>query len=297
MFKIFIFLLLVSVSTAGNFTISSDNDLWGKESDDQHYTHGSLFSISTTNVFEWAYTDFASYVIGKPTRTTYNLGQYIYTPSDIETSELLPEDRRYGGLLYIGYALYADTEFQSKSLEIDVGVTGPASLAEKTQKAVHNRSGAQTPNGWHNQLSGKMALNMTYQNKNKIFKVEDAFDVILYYGGSFGNINTFVNSGGSARIGLNIPNDFNMVNMEPIPRSFMQSVSLYGILSCEGKAVAYNAFLSGVDPEILVGEYAYGIGGGVKNISVTYTHSTRSKEFTNQESDNNIGNFTVSFTF
>ena len=57
------------------------------------------------------------------------LGQLMYTPENISDPNLIPDDRPYAGWLYAGPAirLTNKTGSQSHRLELNLGVTGPAS--------------------------------------------------------------------------------------------------------------------------------------------------------------------------
>src|SRR5690554_4668140 len=82
----------------GTLNLTLENDLWGAGTD-EHYTHGTEISyISDTyqpaslmKLFSWL----PFYEPAADTRFTWSLGQQIYTPSDIEATELIVDDRPY----------------------------------------------------------------------------------------------------------------------------------------------------------------------------------------------------------
>ena len=74
-------------------------------------------------------------------------GQNIYTPENIGRRDLIPDDRPYAGWLYAGLILAeAQGDRRYDEMEIDLGVTGPASLAQSTQINYHNLIGSPRPN-------------------------------------------------------------------------------------------------------------------------------------------------------
>lgn len=72
-------------------------------------------------------------------RIGYALGQDMYTPKDISLRNPPLDDQPYAGWLYGSAGLIAETGRQLDQLELTVGMVGPASLAEETQKRVHDR--------------------------------------------------------------------------------------------------------------------------------------------------------------
>tara|TARA_R110000824_G_scaffold218435_1_gene405033 strand:+ start:7163 stop:8068 length:906 start_codon:yes stop_codon:yes gene_type:complete len=292
------FLLSFSIGSYGEtISIVADNDLWGNVHTDQHYTHGTAFSYASTNYIDNFYSDFISKIIGETTKSTINIGQYLYSPRDITETEYQPDDRKFGGILYLGYGLHSEKEKSSQFIELDLGVIGHYSFGEETQKAVHKAIDSQPPEGWEHQVSERASVNLTYQYKNKLFRWKDNLDIINSIGGSIGNVHVMANAGSMIRAGLNVPRDFGSLKLEPVPRGLFKSFSLYGICGAEGRAVGYNVFLDGLEKEPFVGEHYYGFGAGVSKIDIKYLHTIRTEEFALQEDDNNFGSFTVTFTF
>jgi hypothetical protein len=78
-----------------------------------------------------------------------SLGQNIYTPSDVETTDLQPDDRPYAAWLYLGasYHNYRVDEVTDADLferarldvfEINIGMVGEWALGEEMQNFVHS---------------------------------------------------------------------------------------------------------------------------------------------------------------
>ena len=81
-------------------------------------------------------------------RIVYSLGQSIFTPDDLKTSTLIPEDRPYAGWLYGGIGLVSVTGDRLDNVELDVGVIGSASFAEDVQKTWHTINLSKPPTAW-----------------------------------------------------------------------------------------------------------------------------------------------------
>ncbi|PKN46640.1 MAG: hypothetical protein CVU63_07325, partial [Deltaproteobacteria bacterium HGW-Deltaproteobacteria-20] len=73
----------------------------------------------------------------------------------------------YAGYLFGTVALSADTGTRLDTVALDLGVVGPPSLAEQTQKLVHEFIG-DDPNGWSTQLGTEVAFRLVYEQSHKI---------------------------------------------------------------------------------------------------------------------------------
>ena len=117
--------------------------------DDGHFTSGFELNWSFTptpqNWTQRLATALPDGLIGQADRATYRLVHQIYTPDDIERSELIEDDRPYAGLVYGGISLYEDVPVgawtQATDLHLDVGLVGPSSLADNLQREVHHVTG------------------------------------------------------------------------------------------------------------------------------------------------------------
>jgi len=142
-----------------NFSLTFENDFFSN--DDDNYTNGVRFAWLSpeTTTPHWLEkiadaTPFFS-VLGNK-RIAYSLGQNIYTPEDTISSNLVRGERPYSGWLYASAGLISDTGSTLERLEVTLGVVGPSSLAEQTQRDVHRMRGIDVPNGWDNQLEDEL---------------------------------------------------------------------------------------------------------------------------------------------
>src|SRR3546814_4711146 len=72
----------------------------------------------------------------------------MYTPDDVALRNPPLDDRPYAGWLYGSVGLIAETGRRLDQLELTLGVVGPASLTEQTQKLIHEITDSQEPRGW-----------------------------------------------------------------------------------------------------------------------------------------------------
>ena len=278
----------------GTLSFVAENDLFGS-SRDRHYTHGSKMSwLSPRNgapEFAHEVADFLPlFPEGGSLRISYSAGQSIFTPDDIRDPSPPEDTRPYAGWLYAGVGIVSESDDQIDSLDLNIGMVGPASLAERTQKTWHEFVGSPEPLGWGTQLKNEPGIQLTYERKWRSliqFDEEDigvlglwpglGIDVTPHIGGAVGNVLTYGAAGATLRFGEDLRNDLGgPQRIRPsLPGSaYFDPVDLLGwylFAGAEGRVVARNIFLDGntfedsrdVDKEILVGDLQFGRGGNI----------------------------------
>lgn len=312
----------------GTLSFVAENDLFGS-SRDQHYTHGSKMSwLSPRNGAPEFAHDVANFLPmfpdGGSLRISYSAGQSLFTPDDIRNA-VPPEDTRpYAGWLYAGLGIVSESDDQIDSLDLNIGMVGPASLAEDTQKIWHGFVGSPEPLGWGTQIKNEPGILLTYERKWRSliqFDEEDiallglwpglGIDVTPHVGGAVGNVLTYGAAGATLRFGEDLRNDLGgPQRIRPsLPGSaYFDPVDLLGwylFAGVEGRVVARNIFLDGnsfrdsrsVDKETLVGDLQLGAAIIFPVARIAYTHIIRSKEFETQEDIDQFGAISVSFRF
>jgi len=249
------------------------------------------------------------------------MGQNMYTPREISRQDLIENDRPYAGWGYVGVGFHSKNERRLDSIEIQIGMVGPASFAEQTQKFVHKLGGWQQPNGWDNQIKNEPGLVFVYERKWRFFRAGAfeglGFDAISHLGGALGNVYTFANTGIEARLGWRIPSDFGASLIRPAgdasapvsakdPRlSGNQgfSINLFG--SIDARAVGRNIFLDGntfreshsVDKKYFVADLAAGVSLIIHRFKISFARVMRTKEFKGQEDSQSFGSITLSLSW
>jgi hypothetical protein len=231
------------------------------------------------------------------------VGQEIYTPEDLEDPHLIPDDRPYAGWLFGSLALQRRGKVSPRwraleTFRLDLGVVGPESLAEETQKNWHGVD----PQGWDHQLRTEVAGALRYERRylfSGLPKSEGwGYHVIPYLGGSLGNLLTDLNAGSMVRFGYNIPNEFETGGTA-------LRFGAYLFAGVEGRFVVRNIFLDGntfrsshsVDKKPMVGDAKVGVTVVLKNVELTASHVFRTREFNDQKSSDSFGSATVTIRF
>lgn len=241
----------------------------------------------------------------------YALGQSMFTPDDITVADPPLWERPYAGWLYGTIGLGLKTGRQLDQFSLGIGMVGPASLAEQSQKFVHRVINSDKPQGWDTQLENEPGIVATYQRSWRGLAATTLagyqLDFIPHVGGALGNVFTYANAGMTMRYGRQLPDDYGPPRIQPgLPGSAdfspVADFGWYLFAGIDGRAVARNIFLDGntfldsrsVDKETLVGDLQFGIVLDWPVIRLSYTHVFRTSEFTTQESHDNFGAISVS---
>lgn len=111
---------------------------------------------------------------GEGRRTVaYDLAQAMFTPSNTDLSVPDPDDRPYAGILAGGLTLHVEKERSYHGLKFVTGVVGPWSLAEETQRIVHDIVGSDMPQDWDHQLENEPIFNLAYEYRYNFSLVGD----------------------------------------------------------------------------------------------------------------------------
>lgn len=298
-------------------TFALENDYFAGE--DNNYTNGVRIALMSAenNIPDWVESGARAlpfFKAGAYRRLHFDVGQSMFTPTDTSVRTLQRDDRPYAGWLYGSVGLVSDSGDRLDNLQLTLGMVGPSSAAENTQKFVHKAIGTDEPMGWDNQLHDEFGVVVTYERKWRSLYEFTPFgwgvDITPSLGGSVGNVYTHAAGGAVVRFGYDLTSDYGPPVIRPnLPGSdfFVPSKDFgwYMFAGVEGRAVARNIFLDGntwkdshsVDKYPLVGGVQGGIAFTWGSTRFAYTHILRSKEFHGQEKRDSFGAITVSHRF
>lgn len=298
---------------------------------DREYTNGIRLSMtyanlppnysSIQNLLEKI--GYFTKISGENRKNAYSLsiGQNIYTPEDTESKDIVKNERPYAGLTYIGAGIISASDTEMKTLELSAGMIGPLSLAEKTQKTIHEAFNWKDPMGWDNQLSNEPFLELVYAQRWKTKEKTNqgfGFDFIPEIGAGVGNALIYLQAGIGFRAGYNIPNDFGTPRIRPAtdtnfpldetdprfnPR--YKRLGIYFFCSADAKLVPRNIFLDGntfrnshsVKRHPVTGTTVAGIGFIVHRFNIIYGHVFDSKLYKGQKDRQYYGTISISYTW
>jgi lipid A 3-O-deacylase len=304
-----------SRSDIGTLTFVLENDLFVHN--DEGYTSGVALIWVPHATPDWA-SGLAHFFPWIPeagrVRVGYALGQSIFTPTNVSVDEPSHDDRPYAGWLYGTLALGVETGRRLDQLALTLGVVGPASGAEQTQKLFHDIVDSQKPHGWDTQLHNEPGLVLAYQRSWRQVAAASLagieLDLTPHLGASLGNVYTYANTGLTLRVGQRLPLDYGPPRAQPsLPnQGFLSSTdefAWYLYAGVEGRAVAYNIFLDGntfrdsrsVDKDPLVGDLQSGLALAWSRVRLTLAYVLRSREFDTQQRKAQFGAVSLSVAF
>lgn len=304
-------------------SLSYENDLIGG-GDDRYYTSGvrlTWFGIKTDVpiIIEDIADAIPTLGINETTSTYFTIGQNMYTPDDIEIVGAQPNDRPWAGWLYGSVGLTTLNQDHIDDFEVTLGVVGPPSMAEQTQKFIHRHiTDSASPKGWSNQLDTEPGLILSWQRRWPSYWSLD-FDSDLRLAASpnvnvsLGNVYTYAGSGITFTFG---PYQKSLQDVPPRVRPAAagtgyfdvpdQNFGWYLFAGLDGRAVAHNIFLDGnsfdddgpsIDKKPLVGDGFAGIAFSIYDYRLAYTYNYRTKEFDGQDKASTFGSLTLTSRF
>ncbi|HKP75662.1 MAG TPA: lipid A deacylase LpxR family protein, partial [Longimicrobiaceae bacterium] len=270
---------------AAQVRLSVDNDLFaphriGYKAPDWEYTAGTRLSWTSAGGRWWA-RPLGHAADSARLRTTWELGQEIYTPRH-DAPEPIPGERPYAGWLYTSLAAEAARPGLTRRATVQLGVTGPPSLAQPVQMEIHRIGGFKEPEGWAHQLAFEPGIIVRYGETRTV-----AGDVLGADGeigpeweAALGNVLT------GARAGL---------------RARITHRGLYALGSVRGEWVAHSLFLDGntfrAGPRVakrpFVAQAEAGAGVSLGRVGLEYRAVFRGKEYETQESPHSWGSISL----
>lgn len=300
----------------GIFNVVIENDIFaGSDSD---YTNGIRFAwLSSEENMPYLARRIAGALplagAGNK-RISIAAGQSMFAPEDLSRGDLVVGDQPYAGWLYGSVGMVSDTGKTLDNVMLTLGVVGPLSLAEPSQKFVHQVVGSPQPLGWDNQLKNEPGIVLTYERKwRSIYEISPfglSADVTPHAGVNLGNINTDATAGATFRLGYDLPADYGPPRIRPsLPGSdfFVPSEDLSGYLftTIGERAVARNIFLDGntftdspsVDKKNFVTSLQVGAAVTYGETRLSYTQVFMTKEYDTQKHPSVFGALTLSRRF
>ena len=314
-----------AASERGTFTLEFENDYFGFSGADRHYTTGTRLSwlsapTNPESAPDWATGPYAAWPTFAPEgqrRWGFAIGQNIYTPANVDLATPDPNDRPYAGWLYVAVSLNTQTATRLDTLELDLGVVGPAAQAEQVQNNFHHLIGTPKSHGWDHQLKNEPAGMLVGERRWRVLPQEPLFgsrslnaDIIGVGGASLGTVQTYGSVGVIFRIGRDLMADFGPPHIRPsLPGSGTfdpgSGFNWYLFGGAEGRAVARDIFLDGntfvdspsVDKNNFVGDFALGIAATYGSMRASFTQIYRTKEFKTQDGNDRFGAISLSWRF
>lgn len=319
------------------FTFQIENDVFNRfEKSDRDYTNGVRLGWLSP-----ALPDLPDGIVNLTTIPTFlgedpvtsvtrrigiSFGQNLYTPKDTDSSAAILNDRPYAAWLYGGFALQQtykrldqktgkEEPVRLDTLQLDLGVVGPAAGGEFVQNNFHKLIGVASANGWANQLHNEPTIGLTFERRWRTARgvvLEDPkleYDFVPRLGAALGNVATYGAVGGTVRIGKELRNDFGPTRARPaLPGSegfIGDGFGWYFFFGAGGEAWARNMFLDGnidgnsmhVTRRPLIAEAQAGLAVLFNGVRISYTQVLRTPEFFERDRWDQFGSVNVTFRY
>ena len=292
-----------STQTACEFQFYIENDSFGAGTD-RYYTNGIKFGggVRAEPIIERVFKRPAETVLQSITANRGNLqfglflGQNIYTPRNITRAAPQPFDRPWAAWLYLGGVVQNVEAGRLQTVELDLGMVGPAAGGKFVQTYWHRIVDADEPKGWSNQIRNEPGLLIAYLEKWR-YGPATGVQAVPHFGITVGNVMTLARAGGIVRLGQNM-SGFGPDTIEPGGAMLQQTRLLddsvsrsapewYVFAGVDGRLVGRNIFLDGntfresaaVDRRVWVYDLTGGMTLRVSPLRVSLTRVQRSSEF------------------
>ncbi|MEM9724050.1 MAG: lipid A deacylase LpxR family protein [Pseudomonadota bacterium] len=306
------------ISEGGALSVTVENDLVADT--DRDYTSGVRLDYITPRNQLSPFGDVAKrqlnpWLKAEDWYEIYAVGQTIFTPTDISAPPARG-DRPYAGFLYGSFGVAADSGDQLNTVVLDVGVVGPLSGAEQTQKYVHDIIDAAKPVGWDLQLENEPAFRVLYEHKRRAFLdlslpfFDLGVDMLPHANVSLGTLDISAGAGVTLRLGAGLLDDYGPPRVRPAvgaPGFFSTNrfFRWYLFAGAEGRAVGRNLLLEGntfggrdgVTINPFVGDFQVGAAAGLGAVELSYTHVLRTEEYAAQPGFAEFGSFNIRTKF
>ena len=198
------------------FAVTVDNDLL--VGNDNGYTNGlyfSWFKVGDQNDRQkphWLAAPLSWSLDVESAKTSlqvYSVGQTMVTPEDITIENPPINDIPYAGALLFSYTYIAVEDTHTDSVGTVIGIVGPSSGAEATQKGVHDLIGADDPLGWDTQLKDEIVFQVSRARLWRTWRAsDDRMDLLLIGDAGLGTLSSYVASAMLFRLGDDLGRTF-----------------------------------------------------------------------------------------
>lgn len=257
--------------------------------------------------------DYINQGAAKQYSISYGVSQSIYTPTDLSQSALIEDDQPYAGTLLWHTKIRNYGDNRANSLGLDIGMVGPASLAEETQIFIHKKLDSEPPQGWDNQIRNELVFRIDAEHIERFYdySLTDslAFDTSSYSDVGVGNLRSDIGTGVVMRIGNMLDESYGSItphtSRSNLPLTIVPDykfywqlfTSIYATYVFNDVAMNGNTFKDSHSVK-LINEQIF-VSGGIAalyhNWGVVFSFQHGTKEFEGQQNAGEYGSITISY--
>jgi lipid A 3-O-deacylase len=277
-----------------------DNDFFANS--DYYYTQGHNLELVSPKLLKNPINYL--FIKLKNSEQKYGLSyeQVGFTPIDIESNEVLYDDRPYAAAVMLkSFLVSTDTIHKTTfSSTLSFGIIGPFTSGKKIQSKIHEWIGKDIPLGWQYQIQNDLILNYEISYEKQLYRINNLFALNSNAKLRLGTMNTNISGG--------ITTTFGKINSPFISLKSQHNFEIYGYWQGFVSVVGYDASLQGgvfnqSNPYVITDQNMerftfqknFGIVLHSKTFYLEYYRSELSKEFKTGRI-HNWGGFRIGFT-
>jgi hypothetical protein len=279
---------------------------------DRYYTNGIRIDYFFAKKQKAKFPSSLLLNISKDNNNVYGWGlaQFMFTPQNISLAGIQYDDRPYGGALYAIHSLQSiDTAKKIKvTTELFLGVIGPISFAEESQKLVHRLINSPKPEGWDHQVSNDIIVNYNITIEKQLLYLSERILLVGLVETYSGTLYNAAGVGFMLRVGkfndyfsgiykptIRARNKYQLyVFMKPTVRVVISNALLEGGLINELTATQEGYTLSKDQIERVTVLYDVGLTFEIPKFSISFIQKLRTADFKGSHSQE-VGNITMQF--
>lgn len=245
----------------------------------------------------------------------YGVSQGMFTPDDLEESELIEDDRPYAGTLLWHAKIRSYGNNRANSLGLVLGVAGPASLAEQSQTIIHKAIDATTPEGWDNQINNEPVFRVEGEHIERFYDYKFSnnleFDTSSYSELGVGNLRSDIGTGLTIRLGNMLEQTYSSIN--PNSSGILTSITnrskgrfywqlftsayasyVFNDITLNGNTFSDSHSVDLVNEQILV---SFGASALYNNWGAVFSIHRGNEQFEGQDNVSKFGSITISYHY
>lgn len=303
----------------GVVTLVIENDTFAGGNSDRHYTNGIRLGWLTPDnggpSILWELGRYLPLIdLQARRRMGFTIGHNLYTPENKARTDRILSDRPYGAFLYGGLAYQSQSDRRLDTVELDLGIVGPAALGKEIQNNFHRLIGSAEAHGWHNQVANEPGAALVFERKWRFLAETSGgygVDLMPHVSGSIGNVLTYGGAGLTFRLGEDLAVDFGPPRIRPaLPGSASfdrqpDRFAWYLFAGAEARGVAHDIFLDGntvgseqsIEKRRFVLDVQAGLSVVISRTRISYTQVWRTEEFKGQRRPDYFGSISISTKF
>jgi lipid A 3-O-deacylase len=272
---------------------------------DVEYTHGTALRLELGGAPAWVRRlptlaeGSGAEAEGTRVHATVEVGQEIYNGRRGGVPTPVGE-RPYAGWLYVEGAAHRTGPAAHRTVSVQVGTTGPASLAGAVQRAVHEAQRYRPVPGWEDQLPAEPGIVLGVTERRLLPHLAlgglRTADVAPYAGVRVGNVRTEAEVGARVRAGLDLEHPW-----DPRAGAARLPLGIYVDAGVRQRLVLRDLFLDGstfaasarVEKLPLVAAYDVGAGVRLWRVAAEYRVHTRGRSYRTEPEGHTYGTLSL----